>query len=398
MTAASRPCSDRLRRTLAALVVGAICAWVTPAQAHKASDAYLQLDADAQALTLRIDVALRDLDAALDLDTDSDGKLTWSEVKAGWPAIEAYVTARLRVEGCALRPAGQALERRNDGAYAALTLHADCRLAAEPKIGYSLFAEIDPTHRGLARIQVPGQPVRLQVLDPAVAGLGVGSSASESASAPRAASAAAADVGAAHFPFVREGLHHIVTGYDHLLFLLCLMLPAVMRRTPAGWAPVERLSQAVWPVLGIVTAFTLAHSITLALAATGVLTLPSSFIEPAIAATIVLAAIDNVRPLFGGRRGLVTFLFGLIHGFGFAGVLAELALPPGQFAWTLFQFNLGIELGQATIVLALIGLLYLARRDRRYPRWVIGGGSYAAMAMGALWLFERSANFKLLPF
>ena len=374
-----------MRRWLASLLAVLACAWAVPAAAHKASDAYLQLDATASALTLRIDVALRDLDAALDLDADADGRLTWGEVKAGWPAIEAYVLRGVRIEGCALRPAGQALERRNDGAYAALTLHSDCALAADPKIGYSLFLETDPTHRGLARIQLAGQALRLQVLEP--------SAVTASASPPRESE---------RFEFLREGMHHIVTGYDHLLFLVCLLLPAVMRRTGpgtnGGWAPVERLSQAVWPVLGIVTSFTLAHSITLALAATGRVTLPSSFIEPAIAATIILAAIDNVWPLFRGRRGLVTFFFGLIHGFGFAGVLAELSLPTGRFAWALFQFNLGIELGQAVIVLALIGLLYLARRDRRYPGWVIGGGSYAAMAMGALWLVERSANLKLLPF
>ena len=374
-----------MRRWFAILLSALACAWAAPAAAHKASDAYLQLDATASALTLRIDVALRDLDAALDLDADANGRLTWGEVKAGWPAIEAYVLRGVRIDGCPLRAAGQALERRNDGAYAALTLRADCALAAQPKIGYSLFVETDPTHRGLARIQQPGQALRLQVLEPSAA-----------------ASAASAPAAAGRFEFVREGMHHIVTGYDHLLFLVCLLLPAVMRRTGnergGGWAPVERLSQAVWPVLAIVTSFTLAHSMTLALAATGRVTLPSSFIEPAIAATIILAAIDNVWPLFRGRRGLVTFVFGLIHGFGFAGVLAELDLPTGRFAWALFQFNLGIELGQALIVLALIGLLYLARRDRRYPGWVIGGGSYAAMAMGALWLVERSANVKLLPF
>ena len=367
-----------MHRWLALLLATLVCA---PAAAHKASDAYLQLDATASALTLRIDVALRDLDAALDLDADADGRLTWGEVRAGWPAIEAYVLRGVRIEGCPLRAAGQALERRNDGAYAALTLRSDCALAADPKIGYSLFLETDPTHRGLARIEQAGQALRLQVLVPSVA--------APVASAPRESG---------RFEFVREGMHHIVTGYDHLLFLVCLLLPAVMRRTPAGWAPVERLSQAVWPVLAIVTSFTLAHSITLALAATGRVTLPSSFIEPAIAATIILAAIDNVWPLFRGRRGLVTFFFGLIHGFGFAGVLAELNLPAGRFAWALFQFNLGIELGQAAIVLALIGLLYLARRDRRYPSWVIGGGSYAAMAMGMLWLVERTSSVKLLPF
>jgi hypothetical protein len=385
--------SEPLRRVQAALrtlLCGALLALAVPAaMAHKSSDAYLQLDSSPDGLDLRLDIALRDLDAALDLDADADGRLTWGEVKAGWPAIDAYVASRLRIEGCALATTARALERRSDGAYAALSLHSDCRLAGAPQIVYRLFGDIDPTHRGIARVRRAGDAaVQVQVLDPA------------RAAEPDAASASSspAPVARERFAFVREGIHHIVTGYDHLLFLLCLLLPAVMRRTPTGWAPVERLSQAVLPVLGIVTAFTLAHSLTLGLAATGLVSLPSRFIEPAIALTIVLAAIDNVRPLFGVRRGWVTFAFGLVHGFGFAGVLAELDLPTRDFAWALLQFNLGLEAGQALIVLGVTGLLYGLRRHRRYPAWAIRGGSYAAMAMGMLWLIERTAGLKLLPF
>ncbi len=197
--------------------------------------------------------------------------------------------------------------------------------------------------------------------------------------------------------FLREGVHHILTGYDHVLFLMCLLLPSVMRRTPAGWQPVPRLAHALLPVFGIVTAFTVAHSITLALAALKWVALSPAFIEPAIAVTIVLAALDNVRPIFRGRRAIVTFCFGLIHGFGFAGVLAELNLPSSQFAWALLQFNLGLELGQLAIVLAATAMLFLLRRQPRYPLWAIRGGSLAAMGMGLLWFIERTADVSLLP-
>jgi hypothetical protein len=196
---------------------------------------------------------------------------------------------------------------------------------------------------------------------------------------------------------MREGVHHIVSGYDHLLFLLCLLLPAVMRRTPQGWQPVARLGQAVLPVVGIVSAFTLAHSMTLTLAALKLVSLPSSFIEPAIAVTIVLTALDNLRPLFRMPRVMVAFLFGLIHGFGFAGVLAEMDLPAASFAWALLQFNLGLELGQLSIVFVAMAALYALRRQSGYPRWVINGGSLAAMAIGALWFVERTADVTLLP-
>ncbi len=183
-----------------------------------------------------------------------------------------------------------------------------------------------------------------------------------------------------------------------MLFLLCLLLPAVMRRRDGRWEPVDRLSQAVLPVAGIVTAFTVAHSITLALAALKIVSLPSSFIEPAIAVTIVLAAFDNVWPVFPVRRVVVTFCFGLIHGFGFASVLAELNLPTADFAWALLQFNLGLEAGQLMIVVAATVVLFALRHRARYRPVVIRGGSFVAMAIAGIWFVERVADLKLLPF
>jgi hypothetical protein len=171
----------------------------------------------------------------------------------------------------------------------------------------------------------------------------------------------------------------------------------VIRRTPQGWRPVERLSQAVWPVVGIVSAFTVAHSITLGLAALKLVSLSPAFIEPAIAVTIILAALDNLLPIFPVRRVVVTFFFGLIHGFGFANVLAELNLPRAAFAWALLQFNVGLEVGQLLIVAVATTALFSLRRWRGYPRAVIGAGSGVAIVIGLLWLIERTANVSLMP-
>ena len=366
------------------------------ASAHKASDSYLQIAAAPGALEVRWDIALRDLDVALDLDSDADGKLTWGEVRAAWPRIESYALQRLAIEGCPLTAIGRGLERRNDGAYAVLHLRSSCTLAASPRISYALFADVDPTHRGIAKVQRAGQEVVLTVLEPAALPAGAGaSSAGAGASAPAPTAAPAAR---SRFEFLLEGVRHILTGYDHVLFLLCLLLPSVMRRTPAGWQPVERLALAVWPVVGIVSAFTVAHSITLGLAALKLVSLTPAFIEPAIAATIVLAALDNVLPIFPVRRVVVTFFFGLIHGFGFAGVLAELNLPRADFAWALLQFNLGLEVGQLLIVGVATTALFTLRRWRGYPRIVIGGGSAVAILIGTLWLIERIGNVSILPF
>ena len=357
------------------------------AQAHKSSDAYLQIDASATGTTVRWDIALRDLDAALDLDANADGRLTWREIQDAWPRIEAYALPRLAIEGCPLHATGRALERRNDGAYAVLLLASPCVMQAAPKISYALFREIDPTHRGIAKLQRPGQAMALTLLDP---------------THPEPVAGAAADTAEHLAPtgawgFLREGIRHILTGYDHVLFLLCLLLPSVLRRTPEGWRPVPRLRDAIWPVVGIVSAFTVAHSITLGLAALKLVALPPSFIEPAIAVTIVLAALDNVLPIFPVRRVVVTFCFGLIHGFGFAGVLAELDLPRWEFVRALLEFNIGLEMGQLLIVVVAISALFLLRDWRSYRPMVLRGGSYAAILVGVLWFIERTANVSLLP-
>ncbi len=357
------------------------------ASAHKASDSYLRIDEAAGGLVVRWDISLRDLDAAIDLDTNEDGKLTWAEVRAGWPKIETYATERLHIDGCPLRTTGRSLERRNDGAYAVLFLASGCTPKKALAIGYSLFREVDPTHRGIAKIRLAGQPDVLALLNPT----------QPTAAANRPAATDGERALTQPGGFLREGVRHILTGYDHVLFLLCLLLPSVMRRTPDGWRPVDKLSQAVLPVIGIVSAFTVAHSITLGLAALKLVALPPSVIEPAIAVTIVLAAIDNVWPVFPVRRVIVTFFFGLIHGFGFAGVLSELDLPTGQFALALLQFNVGLEIGQLLIVCCATGLLFLLRDSSRYAALVIRGGSYAAIVVGALWFIERTANVSLLP-
>jgi len=380
------------------------------AGAHKASDSYLQITASTGQLDVRWDIALRDLDVALDLDSDADGKLTWGEVRAAWPRIEAYALRRLVIDGCPLASVGRALERRNDGAYAVLMLRSTCTLpAGAPRISYGLFADVDPTHRGIAKVQRAGEKVALSVLEPTAAMAGVTSTAASASDAASGVSTAASTAPASidrpspsvtrpgRWEFLLEGVRHILTGYDHVLFLLCLLLPSVMRRSPVGWQPVERLGAAVWPVVGIVSAFTVAHSITLGLAALKLVSLTPAFIEPAIAATIVLAALDNVLPIFPVRRVVVTFFFGLIHGFGFAGVLAELNLPRADFAWALLQFNLGLEVGQLVIVAVATSVLFALRRWRGYPKFVIGAGSLVAIAIGVLWLIERIGNVSIMP-
>lgn len=426
-------------RVLRAAALSLLVLGTAAAQAHKSSDAYLFFDQQAERTQLRWDIALRDLDAALTLDADGNRALTWGELRSAWPRIDALALQSLRVPGCSFVVEGHALEQRNDGRYAVLQMSAPCQLTAQVTLRYSLFADIDPTHRGIVRHTVAGGAATVRMLVPAAmpalldAAAAVSPTAAPtaavapapsgetaSAEAPRpvtrlpsplptaSAESVSGSITAAvptaagapadgHLPsFIREGVHHIVTGYDHLLFLLCLLLPAVLWRSPgppARWQAVVGWRQALGPVAKTVTLFTLAHSVTLALAATGWVRLAPSVVEPAIAATIMLAAFDNLRPLLLRWRGALTFGFGLIHGFGFAGVLGELQLPAAQFGWALFQFNLGLELGQLALVFSVVPLLLLLRHRAAYVPWVLRAGSVAALLMAGLWLVERTADW-----
>lgn len=158
----------------------------------------------------------------------------------------------------------------------------------------------------------------------------------------------------------------------------------------------QTLRAAFIDVLKVVTAFTLAHSLTLTLASLQVLALPSRWVESAIAASVVLAAVNNLFPLFRGRRPLAAFVFGLIHGFGFAGVLADLGLPQGALVLSLAGFNVGVELGQLAIVAVFLPLAFLTRRTWFY-RQLMTTGSVAIALIAGVWLFERAFDMKVLP-
>jgi hypothetical protein len=198
------------------------------------------------------------------------------------------------------------------------------------------------------------------------------------------------------FDYAREGIWHIWIGYDHILFLLSLLLPAVLVFGSGRWQAVERFAPAFWDVFKIVTSFTVAHSITLSLAALGVVSLPSRLVESAIATSVVLAALNNVIPLVHERRWMVAFFFGLVHGFGFASVLRDLGLPQNALLIALVGFNLGVEAGQLAIVSAFLPVAYALRATWLYRCLVFIGGSLAIVAVAGIWLVERAFNLKII--
>ena len=359
------------------------------AQAHKPSDSYLTVTVQDGRLRGQWDIALRDLDLAVGLDADGDGRITWGEVRAQHGAIATYATARLQVQAdgqpCTLTVGPQQVDEHTDGAYSVLPLQLACAVAAPKALSlrYTLLADLDPQHRGLLNLTVDGAS-RSAILGP---------------QAPlQSFTLARISRWQAFVDFAKEGVWHIWIGFDHILFLLSLLLPAVGLWAGRRWEPVDRLGQAVVEVLKVVTAFTLAHSITLTLAVLGLVSLPSRVVESSIAASVVLAALNNVWPVFHGRRWMVAFAFGLLHGFGFASVLGDLGLPQGALAVALAGFNVGVELGQLAIVAAFLPLAYALRRSWFYRRAVLVGGSLLIAALAGVWLAERALDLKLMPF
>jgi hydrogenase/urease accessory protein HupE len=173
--------------------------------------------------------------------------------------------------------------------------------------------------------------------------------------------------------FLMLGIEHIATGYDHILFLIALLL--------AG----GRFTY----LIKIVTAFTLAHSITLSLAVLGIVTVPSRFVESCIAASIIYVAAENLWRKKDEAHWILVFIFGLVHGLGFASVLREMEIPRNQLAITLATFNIGIELGQITIVVSAWYLLTLMRKTS-WSGKIKNAGSVAIVAMASVWFIQRA--------
>jgi HupE / UreJ protein len=357
------------------------------AQAHKPSDSYLSLSVQEASVIGQWDIALRDLDFAIGVDTDGDGQITWGEVKARQKAIVAYALARLAIAGdsavCPISVNDLLIDNLSDGAYAVLRFTASCaRIAQELQVTYRLFSDIDPQHKGLLRLQL-GSETRTAVFDPK--------------NAQQSFKLAKPSLWKQFSDYLVTGVEHIWKGYDHILFLLSLLLPAVVVRGQKYWEPSDGFGHAVIDVLKIVTAFTLAHSITLSLATLQIVSLPARLSESAIAASVVVAALNNIFPLIQARRWVVAFGFGLIHGFGFASVLTDLGLPSGTLAVALVGFNLGVEVGQIAIVAAFLPIAYVLRKTWLYRRCVLLGGSSAVVVVATLWFVERAFDLKFLP-
>jgi hypothetical protein len=392
---------NSLRRLLVLCsLLSGLCA---PALAHKASDAYLQLgdgssasnpanDAN-QAISFKLSIALRDIDAAIDtLDTDNNRRLEWGEIRQNMPAVQRWVAqgfqATCAEKTLALDWAFESLEERSDGVYVRLATSAVCSRSAL-SIQYQLLRNIDASHRLLIGGIVRGQALAA-VVSPQSQTAAVLLPADQGAATDSKATGLGA--WATFAQFFPEGVHHLVTGYDHLAFLLALLLPIMLLPAHRGGAQpvvdgaVHR--PGLWFLLRTVTGFTIGHSITLMLASLGWIGSPA-WVEPAIAITIGISALLNIYPVRWLRGDALALGFGLVHGLGFSNIMREANVSDSLLVWAVAGFNLGVEAGQlAGVALWCCAHLILVRWQR-YEPVVVRGGSWALLALAVYWTGER---------
>jgi hydrogenase/urease accessory protein HupE len=311
------------------------------------------------------------------LDENHDGHVTAFEVESAKKDLESKVLARVQVTagGAACVPVLIAAGlTEQDG----LTLDGrfDCKTSDKSfEVDVTLLEDLSHGHRHVAR--AIGATTHDEVLYKGHSSFSIAPLADVPAGAAPATGAPASATreggASAAWAFFKMGIEHILTGYDHLVFLLGLVL----------------LRAKLRELLAVVTAFTIAHSITLAIAVLGIFSPSPKFVEPAIALSIAYVGIENFFVKDGSRRWRITFPFGLIHGFGFAGALREINLPRPQVPMALVSFNLGVEAGQLFAMSLVVPMVMLIRqKDWFEPRGVRVLSGAIALA-GGIWFVMR---------
>ena len=352
-----------------------------PAHSHSGSTAYLELTQDHHQASGAYWLALKDLHTAVGLDADGDGNIRFNEVKAQTSAIQQFAASNLSAfageEACTVQWGVLALSKLDDGIYARLPVTIACQENLQLNgLVYSGLFDFDTSHRLIGKI-TQADVTRTVLFSPSEQQLTwqfTGSTWLNTLTT-----------------YVEQGVIHILVGYDHLLFLLALLVPIVFASGRDKNAQSERrdLRQLSTSLLKVVTAFTLGHSVTLIAASVFGITPPIAWVETIIAVSVVVAGLNIVVPFFREACWKVAATFGLVHGFGFASVLAELALDSGHLFLSLLSFNLGVEIGQLFVVLMATPLLLLLANGAWIPTLARYGAAGVAACIGTLWVIER---------
>ncbi len=347
--------------------------------AHAVSTSFVRLDVPDAAgpVGVRWDLPLHDLVWTVFIDRDFDGVVTAAEVATARATIETAVRGQIVLYrgglACALRVEDLALTTRADQAFLSVAMIADCPHPGLLALSGGLFMSGAASQRLLLSATRGNEQLAGTI----------------GAEAPQWNEPARASAWASFERFVGEGIWHVVIGYDHIAFVLLLLLPSVLRPVDGKWQGQTRFTQVARDIVTIVTAFTVAHSTTLALAVTGTVHLPTQPIEVAIAASIAVAGGINLLPRLSRLRLPLALGFGLVHGFGFANALGEIDATGIALLPLLAGFNIGVEIAQLGIVALVLPLIYMARGTRWYAGGVMPLGSCALGAAGVVWLLQR---------
>jgi hypothetical protein len=344
---------------LVAAVVLVLVALFAPqrAQAHQNSITHLRITAEGRSVEAVVRIDAVDLNEAL--GAPAGLALTREQARVGADLAAAYVRERLTVsdsgQRCVATEHSATTHDTREEFELAITQRWECPHAIEAlSLHYDLFFDVDPRHQGMTSLVAHGAEVQHIFRN----------------HERRLERAWRRSLSQQLYGYVRLGIEHIFVGYDHIAFLVALMLVVGARPT----------REALRNIVLIVSSFTLAHSLTLVGAALGWVTLSARLVEPAIALSIAWVAIENVVVAEPRARTALTFAFGLVHGFGFAGVLAEQGLPARAAVASLLAFNVGVEVGQLAIVTASLPVLaWLRREGLPAPQTALALASLAAI-------------------
>jgi len=361
-----------------------------PAGAHSSVDSYLYLDVSDEALGGRVEMPIPDISSVIGLELEGEGDELLAQILEQRGAVEAYLREHVHIatgdKVWELEFTDVALLENDepaDGNY--VLFHFTTDVSGEPPREFDIefdpfFDELD----GRGGLVLIGNDLGGGVLENAEEWLAAFTAESRTNHIDLGSSSQWSNFTVS----VRAGLDHIRSGPDHVLFVLVLLLPSVLVFR-GSWEPASGFRGALWRILKIVTMFTIAHSITFVLAGVDALPLPPSrLVETVIAASIAAAALHNLRPIAPNREPVIAFVFGLVHGMGFASLVSELDVSTTTQLISLLGRNVGIEIGQAIVVLITFPALYLLRRTPIYrPMFVVGSLVLTVVAVG--WMIER---------
>lgn len=334
--------------------------------AHDINTSYFSLEIVEDGLTCNLRIDQSDLVKIFDLDENGDNAISKDEFLVNLDHMYDYFAAKIQItvagEALALeRVQGNLFEDELGNVF--LDFLFESSLQRRPwkvAVGLAIFDDFGPKHKNLAKVTY-GAEVQQTIFT-------IGNPEQSFSFAGRGVSLLDQVI-----QFVWLGMEHIFIGYDHILFLVGLIV----------------IGGSLTNLVKIVTSFTLAHSLTLILASLQIVMIPSRVVESVIALSIVYITVENLLIKDSNQRWMISFIFGLMHGFGFARVLTELGLPTAGLVASLLAFNIGVEIGQMAIVLTIFPVVLLISRSRWQRQWVYGISSLI-LVFGLTWFVERA--------